>query len=101
VCGTTRGLAGGAAPRPRRATDRAPLGALRPTLPAGALTLGGAALAGVHLGDWLTVALPEGPFAGIVTRLALADETAYYVECIEAGVEAVLRAVVGSRCGQL
>jgi hypothetical protein len=46
----------------------------------------------VHLGDWLTVALPEGPFVGVVASLAPEWEQEYYVELLEAGAEATLRA---------
>lgn len=45
---------------------------------------------GVHLGDLLTVALPAGPFAGIVARLALVTDLVYDVEVIEAGAAAAL-----------
>jgi hypothetical protein len=46
----------------------------------------------VHLGDLLTVALPDGPFAGIVTYLTPAGARIYYVELMEAGAEAAARA---------
>lgn len=47
---------------------------------------------GVHLGDLLTVALPDGPFAGIVISLARDHEPVYYVELMETGAEVALRA---------